>query len=81
VRHAIVLYQDRAPKLVELSRQSWYAPGPQRRLLVEIIEHYKLDLIESHSVATQAAGQGASRGNVLIGSDFAGTATLPQPLW
>jgi hypothetical protein len=39
------------PKLVELSRQSWYAPGPRRRLLVEIIEHYKLDLIESHSVA------------------------------
>jgi hypothetical protein len=28
VRHAIALYQDRAPKLVELSRQSWYAPGP-----------------------------------------------------
>jgi hypothetical protein len=51
IKHAIVLHQDRAPKLVELNRQSWYAPGPQRRLLVEIIEHYKLDLIESHSVA------------------------------
>jgi hypothetical protein len=51
VRQAIVWDQDRAPKLVELSRQGWYAPGPQRRPLVEIIEHYKLDLIESHSIA------------------------------
>ena len=50
--HSIAqLWSNALHELVELSRQSWYAPGPQRRLLVEIIEHYKLDLIESHSVA------------------------------
>lgn len=29
VRQALALFDDRAPKLLELSRQSWYAPGPQ----------------------------------------------------
>jgi hypothetical protein len=69
-----VLYQDRAPKVVELSRQGWYAPGPQRRLLVRIIEHYKLDVIEGSDRkplrdAAEAAGQSAARGDVLTGSN------------
>ena len=49
VRHAIVLFGDRAPRLMtELHRESWYAPGAQRQKLIEIIEHYQLELIESH---------------------------------
>jgi hypothetical protein len=31
-RRAVALFLDRTPKLAELSRQSWYAPGPQRVL-------------------------------------------------
>jgi hypothetical protein len=49
-RHGIALFEDRAPKLQELARQSWYAPGAQYRLLTEIVEHYQLDLIENHYV-------------------------------
>jgi hypothetical protein len=51
VRQAVALFKDRAPKLRELSRQTWYAPGPQRRLLAQIAEHYKIELVENHFVA------------------------------
>lgn len=51
VRQAIALFDDRAPKLTELSRQTWYAPGPQRRLLAQIAEHYNIELVENHFVA------------------------------
>jgi RES domain len=52
VRHAVVLFGDRVPRsMTELGRESWYAPGPQRGRLVEIIQHYQLELIESHVVA------------------------------
>jgi hypothetical protein len=48
VRRAIVLFGDRVPnKMIELNRESWYAPGAQREKLVEIVEHYELELIES----------------------------------
>jgi len=50
-RQAIALFGDRAPKLVELSRRAWYAPGPQRGLLAQIAEHYKIELVENHFVA------------------------------
>jgi hypothetical protein len=53
VRHAIALFEDRAPELKELSRQSWYAPGPQRHLLAHIVEHYDLELIENHFVVAR----------------------------
>jgi hypothetical protein len=36
--------------MTELHRESWYAPGAQRQKLIEIIEHYQLELIESHVV-------------------------------
>ena len=49
-RHGIALFEDRAPRLTELSRKSWYAPGPQRILLAQIIEHYGLELIETQFV-------------------------------
>jgi hypothetical protein len=49
-RHNIALFKDRSPRIDELSRQSWYAAGAQRQLLAEIIEHYRLDLIENHVV-------------------------------
>ena len=52
-RHGIALFQDRAPKLKELMRQSWYAPGPQRHLLAEIFEHYGFELIENHMVVSR----------------------------
>ena len=51
VRQAVALFSDRAPKFSELNRQSWYAPGPQRRLLAQIAEHYKLEIIETHFIA------------------------------
>jgi hypothetical protein len=51
VRHAIVLFGDRVPKsMTELNRESWYATGPQRQRLVDIIHHYELALIESHVI-------------------------------
>jgi len=49
-RHALALFEDRAPKMVELSRQSWYAPGAQRHLLAELLDHYSLELIETRFV-------------------------------
>ena len=50
-RQSVALFIDREPKLIELERQSWYASGPQRLLLAQIIEHYRIELIESHYVA------------------------------
>jgi hypothetical protein len=52
-RRAVALFLDRRFKFAELSRQSWYAPGPQRVLLAEIAEHYKIELIESEFVASR----------------------------
>ena len=48
-RHNIALFQGRVPRIHELSRQSWYATGPQRLILTEIIEHYRINLIEDHT--------------------------------
>ena len=50
VRQAVALFEDRAPKLVELSLQVWYAPGPLRHSLAQIAEHYKIELIENRFV-------------------------------
>jgi RES domain len=61
VRQAVALFSDRAPKLVELSRQSWYAHGPLRRSLAQIAEHYKLELIENHFVAPRKPVSSAVR--------------------
>lgn len=63
-RHAIVLFKDRAPKLKELMRQSWYAPGAQRRLLAEIIEHYGLELIENQLVSPRKPAARARQGGL-----------------
>jgi hypothetical protein len=52
-RHGIALFEDRAPKLRELMRQSWYATGSQRARLVEIVEHYRIELIENHVVVSR----------------------------
>ena len=49
-RHSIALFSGRDLEFSELSRQSWYATGPQRLLLARIVEHYQLDLIESRTV-------------------------------
>lgn len=45
-RHALALFEGRAPKPVELSRQTWFATGPLRHILAEIVEHYALAVIE-----------------------------------
>ena len=50
-RKAVALFEDRAPKLTEWERQSWYAPGAQRHLLAKIMEHYRFELIETRYVA------------------------------
>ena len=47
IRHSIVLFEDRAPKLIELNRQSWYAPGKLRTALAGILDHYEIQLIET----------------------------------
>ena len=52
-RRAVALFLDRPIRFAELSRQCWYAPGPQRVLLAEIAEHYKIELIENEFVASR----------------------------
>jgi hypothetical protein len=64
-RQGIVLFDDRAPKLKELMRQSWYAPGPQRHLLAEIVEHYGIDLIESEVATAHKPVASARQGRLL----------------
>jgi hypothetical protein len=44
-RHALALFEGRAA-LVELNRQTWFATGPLRHVLAEIVEHYALAVIE-----------------------------------
>jgi hypothetical protein len=51
LRHAVVLFSDKAPKITELNRHSWYASGVHRALLVEILECYGMELIENQFVA------------------------------
>lgn len=50
-RQSVAIFGDRKLKLVELDRQSWYAPGAQRELLGKIAEHYEIELIETRLVA------------------------------
>jgi hypothetical protein len=50
-RHNIAVFQDRAPRPIEPQRTCWYDPGPQRRTLAEIAEHYRLEIIETESIA------------------------------
>jgi hypothetical protein len=52
-RRAVALFLDQPVKFAELSRQSWYSPGPQRVLLATIAEHYKIELIENEFVASR----------------------------
>jgi hypothetical protein len=65
-RQAIALFGDRAPNLVELSRQAWYAPGPQRNLLAQIAEHYKIELVENHFVAPRKPVSTAAKPELLF---------------
>ncbi len=60
MRQAIALFGDRSLKIVELSRQSWYAPGAQRHLLAEVIDHYDLQLIENRFVAPRKPAASSS---------------------
>lgn len=57
-KHALALFEDRVPKIVTLSRESWYAPG-QRQMLANLMEHYKLELIENRFVAPRKPASAA----------------------
>jgi hypothetical protein len=59
-RLGVALFGDRAPRLVELNRRAWYEPGPQRKILVEIVEHYDLQIIETELVVPRKPIVGAS---------------------
>jgi hypothetical protein len=52
-RQVIALFGDRAPKLKEIARVSWYGPGHQRRLLADIMDHYSFELIENQVVVSR----------------------------
>ena len=51
VRHALAIFEDRAPKIITLRRETWYASGQMRSRLVDLVEHYKLELIENRFVS------------------------------
>jgi hypothetical protein len=65
-KQSVAIFDDRAPRLTELSRPSWYAPGPQRRLLVEIMEHYKIELIENRFVTPRKPISKAAKPGLLF---------------
>jgi hypothetical protein len=70
VRRAVVLFGDRVPrKMTELNRGSWYAPGALRHKLVEIVEHYQLELIESHVVARRKPAARAAQRSFIEDKD------------
>jgi hypothetical protein len=50
-KHGIALFEDRAPAILNLSRDSWYAPGPVRRVLADVMEHYGLELVENRFIS------------------------------
>ncbi len=60
------MFNDRAPQLVELSRQSWYAAGAQRDLLSKIAEHYKVELIEDRLVPPRKPITGSAKPELLF---------------
>jgi hypothetical protein len=63
-RQCLALFSDRAPKMTELSRQSWYAPGSQRLLLAELMEHYSLELIETRFIVPRKPATRARQGGL-----------------
>jgi hypothetical protein len=68
-RTAIALFLDRKPKLVELSRQVWFAAGPQRLLLAEIAEHYRIELVETRSVVARRPARSVAKQERLLPED------------
>jgi len=65
-KHALALFEDRMPKIVALDMESWYAPGPMRRILANVIEHYKLELIENRFVVPRKPASAARQGKLFI---------------
>jgi hypothetical protein len=63
-RQSVALFDDRAPKLLELSRQTWYAPGPQRHLHAAIVDHYEIELIEDRFVAPRKPVSTAAKADI-----------------
>src|SRR5580704_17644283 len=64
VRHALALFEGRAPKPVELGRQTWFARGPLRHLLAEIVEHYGLAVIEERVIPPRKPRSTAIQGTL-----------------
>ena len=63
-RQSVALFRDRVLDMVELKRQSWYAPGPRRILLAEIAEHYGINLIENHFVVSRRPARSVRPGEL-----------------
>ncbi len=51
--------------MIELNRESWYAPSALRQKLVEIVEHYELELIESQIIEGRKPASRAVQGSLL----------------
>jgi len=64
LRQSIALFEDRAPALTELDRQSWYAHGKLRPLLAEIMEHYQLQLIETRFITKRKSAARAEQADM-----------------
>jgi hypothetical protein len=61
-KHGLALFEDRTPELITLNRQSWYAPGPLRLVLADVMERYQLKLIENRFVAGRKPASGTRSG-------------------
>lgn len=63
-RQALALFEGHAPKLVELNRQTWFATGPLRHVLAEIVEHYALAVIEEKVIPPRKPTSSAIQENL-----------------
>jgi hypothetical protein len=61
-KHGLALFEDRTPELAILNRQSWFAPGPLRLVLADVMERYQLQLIENRFVSGRKSARGARSG-------------------
>jgi hypothetical protein len=68
-RSSVALFQDRAPRFVELKRESWYAIGPRRDLLAQIMEHYAVELIEDRVVAPKKPIPSSGQSELALNDD------------
>jgi RES domain len=63
-KQALALFEGRAPKPIELGRQTWFAGGSMRQLLAEIVEHYALAVIEDKAIPPRKPSSTAIQGTL-----------------